>query len=128
MSTPKPQLDQKRLEYAKGIIRDYGNKIPPQIQEAILAQRVVLDMPPYEASLAAGAHSFQVIPDPEKWPKNADPYKVIQAQTLHPDNSEIWLTFKTATQFPDKGMIQFKVFFRSGKAVTIEELANGKDK
>jgi len=128
MPTSEPPLDEKRLEYAKGVIRNYGDKIPPQVQKDILAQKITLGMPPYEASLAAGAYVFQVIADPAKWPKNADPYNVIQAQTLHPDDSQIWLTFKTATQFPDKGMTQFKVFFRGGKALKIEELGSGQDK
>ena len=124
MPTAEPQVDQKRLEYAKGVIRDYGDKIPPQIQKDILAQRVTLGMPPYEASLAAGAYIFRVIADPAKWPKNVDPYKVIQAQTLHPDDSQIWMTFETATQFPEKGMTRFQVFFRGGKALEIKELTS----
>ena len=125
MPTTEPPLDQKRLEYATGVIRDYGDKIPPQIQKDILAQRVTLGMPPYEASLAAGASTFEVIADPTKWPKSADPYKVIQAQTLHPDDSQIWMIFETATQFPEKGMTRFKVFFRGGKALEIKELTSG---
>src|SRR2546425_6702579 len=36
------------------------------IQKDILAQRVTLGMPPYEASLAAGAYIFRVIADPAK--------------------------------------------------------------
>ena len=115
-------LDPKRLEYAKNVIRESGDKIPDRIQRDILAQRVTLGMPPYEASLAAGAYTFKVTADPAKWPKNADPYKVIQAQTLHPDSSEIWMTFQTATQFPEKGMTRFVVYFRHGKAVEITEL------
>ncbi len=125
MPTPDSQLDHKRLNYAKEVIRQYGDKIPPPIQEAILAQRVVLGMPPFEASLAAGAHAFKVVADPTKWPKDADPYQVIQAQTLHPDDSQIWLTFQTATQFPDKGMTRFTVFFRGGRAQEIKEITDG---
>jgi len=55
MPSSDPSLDQKRLEYAKKVIRDYGDKIPLPIQQDILAQRVTLGMPPYETSLAAGA-------------------------------------------------------------------------
>ena len=91
MPIADPPLDQKRLEYTKGVIRQYGDKIPSHIQQAILNQRVILGMPPFEASLAAGAHAFKVIADPMKWPKDTDPYKVIQAQTLHPDDSQIWM-------------------------------------
>lgn len=120
-------LDLKRLEYAKSVIRQRGDKISARIQQDILAQRVTLGMPPYEASLAAGAYTFKVVADPAKWAKNADPSQVIHAQSLHPDNSEIWMTFQTATQFPEKGMTGFVVYFRGGKAVEIKELEIDKE-
>ena len=122
MPTADPHLDKKRLEYAKGVIKQFGDKIPLEVQKGILAQQVTLGMPPYEASLAAGAYTFEVIADPKKWPKDADPYKVIQAQTLHPDDSQIWMIFQTATQFPEKGLIRFRVFFKGGKALEIKEV------
>lgn len=78
-------------------------------------------MPPYEASLAAGAYTFKVIADPKKWPNNADPYRVIQAQTRHPDDSEIWMNFETATQFPEQGLTKFQAYIRGGKVLTIEK-------
>ena len=125
MSMEKHQLDKKRLEFAKGVIRDYGDKIPPQIQKDILEQRVTLGMPPYEAHLAAGAFVFKVQADQSKWPEDADPYRVMWAQSTHPDNSQIWMTFETATQFPDKGNTKFSVFFQNGKAVEINALDDG---
>jgi len=44
------------------------------------------------------------------------------AQSLYPDQSEIWMTFKTATQFPDEGMNVFQVYFKDGKALTIKNV------
>ena len=48
------------------------------------------------------------------------PYKVIQSQTMHPDDSQIWLTFQNATQFLEKGLTRFTVCFRGGKALEIK--------
>lgn len=117
-------VNEKRKEYARQVIRDYPDKIAPGIQEEILAQQVVLGMSPYEAHLAAGAFVFKVEADQSKWPKNSDPYKVMWAQLTKPDNSKIWMTFETDTQFPKKGITRFRVFFQQGKAVEIEELVN----
>jgi hypothetical protein len=39
------------------------------------------------------------------------------------------MTFETNTQWPEKGLTRFRVFFQQGKAVEIEELADkGEDK
>lgn len=108
-----------RLDYAKRVIAEFGAHIAPDLQRDILAQRVTIGMPPYEAYLAAGQFAFQVIADPTRWPKNADPYKVIQAQTLRPDDSQIWMTFENGTQFPEKGQTRFRVFVRGGKVRSI---------
>jgi hypothetical protein len=121
MPEPQPALDQERLELAKDVIRRFGDKIPRDIQLAILAQRVTVGMPPYEASLAAGEYTFEVKADP-KWPANVDPQEVIQAQSMHPDHSRIWLTFRNGTQFPDKGVTRFKVYFEDGRAKEITPL------
>lgn len=126
MAQQSPQLDEKRLEYAKQVIKQYGDKIPPEIQVSILAQKVVLGMPPYESYLAAGAFSFEVKADPAKWPPNADPYVVIQAQSLRPDKSQITLTFKNATQFPEAGTTSFRVRFENGRAVDIQEVGKNR--
>jgi hypothetical protein len=120
--TKEPVLDQKRLEYARGVIAKFGEKMSDEAKRDILAQEVTTGIPPYEAYLAAGAFSFQVDADPAVWPKNADPYSVIQAQSLHPDNSRITLIFENATQFPDRGVTRFKVFFAQGRATRIEAL------
>lgn len=122
MTTNQPQLDEKHLEYAKQAIRLYGNQIPAQTQKNILDQKVTLGMSPYEARLAGGAFFFKVIADPENWPENSDPYNVMWTQSTHPDNSQIWMTFETATQFPHEGRQRFQVYFLQGKAIEINKI------
>lgn len=109
----------KRMALARQVFLDHPGKIPPQHQAAILAQRVVLGMAPYEAYLAAGQFAFRVIADQTKWPKNSDPYQVMWGQSLHPDGSQIWMTFQTETQYPGEGRIMFRVFFENGIATEI---------
>jgi hypothetical protein len=122
MQTDAKPLDLGRLETAKRVISQFGHHMTPEVREGILAQRVSIGMPPYEAYLAAGAFSFELKADPARWPAGADPYKVIQAQSLHPDDSEIWMFFSNATQFPAKGMMRFKIFVKGGKVREIQEL------
>ena len=116
------QLDTQRLEFSMKVVAENGQFIPAPVQKAILSQVVILGMPPYEASLAAGAYSFEVKPDPAKWPPGVDPNKVIAAQSRHPDQSEIRMMFKNATQFGDGKITQFKVYFKNGKAQDISRL------
>lgn len=85
---------------------------------------VALGMTPSEARHAAGAFSFKVIADPSRWGKNADPYQVMATQSQQPDDSQIWMTFKNAVQYPSEGEQAFRVHFRHGKAVEIEKLRN----
>jgi hypothetical protein len=115
-------LNIERLNFAKDVIAKFGASIPEEIQAAILQQKVIPGMPPYEASLAAGAYSFEVKPDPAKWPANADPNMVIAAQSRHPDDSQVWCIFDNDTQFPEGGKTRFKVTFVRGKATTIERM------
>lgn len=91
------------------------------MRESILSGKVILGMSPYQAQLAGGSCSFAVKADPQKWKPNTNPFRVIQAQTYHPDNSEIRLTFQNDTQYPDEGVQFFHVDFRQGKAVSIEK-------
>lgn len=120
MSAAASNLDLARLDYVKRVIAEFGDKIAPEVQRDILAQKVTIGMPPYEAYLAAGHCALEVIADSTRWPKNADPYKVVQAQTLHPDDSQIWMTFENGTQFPEKGRMRFRVFVKGGKVLSVE--------
>lgn len=116
---------EKRKKLAIQVFEEYPGKIAPAIQEKILTQEVVLGMAPYEAYLAAGAFAFKVIADPSKWKPGTDPYKVMWAQSLHPDDSQIWMTFESDTQYPGEGKKTFRVYFRGGKALEIEKLERG---
>lgn len=116
----------KRKEEALDIFKKYPNTVPLELQAKILAQQVAIGMDPYMAHLAAGAFEFRVDADPTKWRKNADPYNVMWAQSQHPDDSKIWMTFETDTQFPGEGKKMFSVYFQKGKAVKIEKLAGVK--
>lgn len=113
---------QRRRNEALQVFKDYPDKVAPAIQEKILAEQIVLGMTPYDAYLAAGAFAFKVIADPAKWKENADPYKVMWAQSVSPDESQIWMTFENDTQYPAEGKQFFRVFFRGGKALEIEKL------
>lgn len=113
---------QKRRNEILQIFKEHPDKIIPAIQEKILAGQVVLGMTPYDAFLAAGVFAFKVIHDPTKWPQNADPYKVMWAQSVQADDSKIWMTFQNETQYPEEGKLSFRVFFKNGKAVEIEKL------
>ena len=124
MNMTETTLDpkQKRRNEVLQIFKDYPDKISPAIQEKILAEQIVLGMTPYVAYLAAGAFAFKVIADPARWEKNADPYKVMWAQSTSPDDSQIWMTFENDTQYPAEGKQSFRVFFKGGQAVEIEKL------
>jgi hypothetical protein len=121
MTKPTDSKQKRRDEIIK-LLKDYPDKIAPAIQEEILAERIILGMTPYDASLAAGAFTFKVIADTTKWEKNADPYNVMWAQSTNPDNSQIWMTFENDSQYPSEGKQRFRVFFQGGKAVEIEKL------
>lgn len=83
---------------------------------------IVLGMTPTEARHAGGAFFFKVTADPAKWEKNADPYQVMSAQSQQSDDSQIWMTFKNAVQYPAEGEQVFRVHFQRGRAVKIEKL------
>lgn len=114
-----PPLDQKRLAYAMECIRLYGDRIPLEAQKAILLQRIVPGMTPYEAKLAGGGAYFKVQPDPKVWPPNANPEVVMARQSDTPDDSKIWMSFKNATQFPGEGEQAFTAYFEKGKVISI---------
>ena len=92
-------------------------------QEVITSGEITLGMNPSQAHLAGGAYAFRVIADLKHWKEDADPYLVIQAQTLHPDNSQIWMTFQNETQYPKQGLQTFQVEFQQGKVVKIQHLS-----
>lgn len=120
MKATESALDQTCLAMAKKDIELYGDRIPEQTQKAILEQRVALGMSPYEAKLAGGAFQYRVEMDAKYWPAKSDPLQVMWAQSVRPDDSKIWMTFETGTQFPEQGRTKFTVYFEKGKAVQID--------
>lgn len=116
-------LDEPRLRRTKEALRVFAeqpNMFLPEIRDAILASRVVPGMTPYDVHLAVGAFCFRVMADPEVWSGSTNPWDVMWAQTLHPDQSEILLVFDSASQQPELGLRRFQVFIRGGKARSIE--------
>ena len=122
MAEPSGRLDQEALKIAQEEIRKHGDKISLEAREHILVQRVVLGMSPFEALLAGGTFVFRVQADRKVWPRGTDPYRIIYGQSLAPDDSKIWMTFKTETQFPGEGRQRFTVEFERGKAILIKKL------
>lgn len=84
--------------------------------------QITLGMNTREASLAGGAFFYRVIADETVWDKDTDPTIIIKTQATKPDNSQIWMTFQNATQFPEKGMQTFQVEFQRGKVVDIKNI------
>jgi len=113
---------ERRRNEALKVFNDYPGKIASQIQAKILDQQVALGMTPHEAYLAAGEFSFKVIADRSKWQGTPDPYKVMWTQSVNPDDSDIWMTFATDTQYPGEGLRNFEVYFKGGKALTINKV------
>ena len=90
---------------------------------SILKGVVEIGMSPHEARLAGGAFFYRVVADTSKWPEHSDPMRVIWAQTMHPDNSEITMTFKNSSQSPKCEEMAFEVHFVKGRVVRIESKA-----
>jgi hypothetical protein len=115
----------RRTKEALRVFAEQPNVFAPEIREAILANRVILGMTPYDVHLAVGAFCFRVMADPRHWPDGANPWDVMWAQTSHPDASEILLVFDSATQQSGQsqpGLRRYQVFIRDGKAQSIEVL------
>lgn len=115
---------QERKNYAETMFAQHPELFPESRRDSILKARIELGMTPFEAKLAGGAFAFKVIADPQRWPANADPYKVMWAQSMLPDNSEIWMTFKNSSQFSDGSDSVFRVHFTNGQAVKIEKIVD----
>lgn len=111
---------------ARKTFAEYPGLFPMERRQSILDGRIILGMTPYEAKLAGGAFFFRVIADKARWPAGTDPYKVMWRQSIEPDDSEIWMTFRNATQFPGEGERVFRVHFQRGKAVGIEKVEEKK--
>ena len=111
-----------RITCAQNYFDQYPQYFPKERRQSILNGVVVLGMTPFEAKLAAGAFYYKVSADKTKWGDNANPFKVMWAQSIEPDNSEIWMMFKNTSQFSSANGIVFRVYFERGHAIRIEKI------
>ena len=113
---------ENRNIYAQTMFSQHPELFPEDRRESILDGVVLIGMTPFEARLAGGAFAYKVVADKTKWPEHSDPLKVMWAQSMQADNSEIWMTFKNLSQFPDGNEMSFRVYFEHGHAVRVEKL------
>ncbi|WP_050478003.1 hypothetical protein [Herbaspirillum rhizosphaerae] len=113
---------EERNSYAQTMFAQHPELFPDDRRQSILDGVVVSGMAPFEARLAGGAFAYKVVADKAKWPEHSDPLKVMWAQSMQADNSEIWMTFKNSSQFSGKSNTSFRVYFERGRAVKIEKL------
>lgn len=91
-----------------------------RFQAVIQKGLVVKGMSLEEASAAGGMYLFDIQGDRAVWPDDTDPWQILAAQRLHPDNSKIRLLFENKTQYSTPGRVQFTVEFVHGRVVGIE--------
>jgi hypothetical protein len=112
----------ERISHAQTMFAQYPEMFPEKHQASILKGFIEIGMTPLEVVVAGGAFSFKVSSDSAQWANHTDPYKIMWAQSVRPDNSEIWMTFKNSTQFPGESESLFRVYIKHGQAVEIEKL------
>jgi hypothetical protein len=112
---------EERNSYAKTMFAQHPELFPEDRRKSILDGVVVIGMTPFEARLAGGAFAYKVVADKTKWPEHSDPLKVMWAQSMQADDSEIWMTFMNSTQFLGSNEAKFRVYFERGHAVRIEK-------
>lgn len=112
----------ERKNFAQLMFAKHPELFPEDRRSSILDGVVALGMTPFEAKLAGGAFVFKVVADASRWPEHSDPLKVMWAQSMFQDSSEIWMTFKNSTQFSGKAETVFRVYFQKGIAIKIEML------
>jgi len=111
MSRTVPLLDQELQKRVDEITRLYKSELTSPLQQAVIEGRIVLGMSLHVAKRLGGDCFYKVKVDMSIWPLNSDPALVIAKQETHPDESKIWLVFENSTQFPDKGITRFSVYF-----------------
>lgn len=115
-------LSEQTIAGMRKAFEQYPEKFPPEVQRAFLARQVVVGMDPYTAHMAGGAFVYRVDADPVKWPGGGDPFRVMWAQSMHPDHSKIWMTFENDTQFAGEGVRRFVAVVEEGKVVRVEKI------
>lgn len=113
---------EERKIYAQSMFAQHNEYFPDKNRFSILQGVVTLGMSPFEARLAGGAFQYRVAADSTRWPEHSDPLKVMWAQSVQADNSEIIMIFTNALQYPGQGEKSFRVYFDKGTSVKIEQL------
>ena len=113
---------EERNSYAQTMFAQHPELFPEDRRQSILDGVVLIGMTPFEARLAGGAFTYKVVSDKTKWPEHSDPLKVMWAQSMQADNSEIWMMFKNSSQFTSDNEATFRVYCEHGRAVRIEKL------
>ena len=108
--------------YAPTMFAQHTELFPEDRRQSILDGVVLVGMTPFEARLRGGAFAYKVVADKAKWPENAEPIKVMWAQSMQADNSDIWIMFKNSSQYPGGSDTSFRVNFERGSAVRIKNL------
>ncbi len=106
--------------------QEFINKYSKNIQKNIQEGKIIKGMDTYAASLAGGAYFYRVIADENVWDKDTDPNIIIKTQVSKPDNSQIQMTFQNTTQYPQKGLQTFRVEFKQGKVININNITKDK--
>lgn len=113
---------EERNTYAQTMFAKHPDLFPEERRSSVLDGVVLIGMTPFEARLAGGAFNYRVVADPSKWPKHSDPLKVMWAQSIQADDSEIWMMFRNTSQFSEEKNIPFRVCFEKGCVVRIEKM------
>ena len=97
------------------------NNVSYEVRAALEKGQVIKGMSLQEASIAGGPYISAIDRDRAVWPnENADPWQILEAQQLHPDNSKINLLSQNVTQFNTQQRVQFTAVFARGRVVRIE--------
>ncbi|MBK7827185.1 MAG: hypothetical protein IPJ59_18570 [Nannocystis sp.] len=118
---------EEREAYARSMFKEHPELFPEVHRSPILNGVIVAGMTPFESKLAGGAFAFKVIADTSRWPAHSDPLRVMWQQSIAPDSSQIWMTFKNDTQFPNEPGTLFRVEFHDGKVARIDRLPSPQD-
>ncbi|AKN93018.1 hypothetical protein ACU10_08155 [Xanthomonas oryzae pv. oryzicola] len=116
----------ERRAYAQTMFAQHPELFPDDRRQSILNGVIEIGMTPFEARLAGGAFAYKVVADKARWPENADPLKVMWAQSMQADDSEIWMMFKNSSQYLGDSDTSFRVYFERGGAIKIEKLEGDK--
>lgn len=113
--------DKKHIDLVQKKYQESPTLFRNEFRDFIEKRVVVKGMWPTEALLAGGGGVYKIKADPAIWEKNSDPFDVMNAQCVNPDNSQIEIAFKNHWQFQGGVNSGFVVRFSNGVVVDIEK-------